>query len=73
MDAEKQRKFEKWKKEYPPLFSRRIHNTDENLFIQWLREKGFTTEQIADIIDVMDMVCTSCFDATHECQCYNDE
>lgn len=44
-----------------------------NLFIDRLRAKGFTEEQIADFLDVLDTICPQCFDEDRlNSTCWND-
>lgn len=74
-NPEKLKKLEQWKKDHPQIWNRPpdFKKTEENLFIKWLQDKGFSTEQIADIIDVVDNICTDCYDASSDCQCSNEE
>jgi len=43
------------------------------LFVQKLKEKDFTDEQIAFVLETMEDVCTECFDREGMCYCSNDD
>ena len=66
------KEFEVWKKDHQPIWRGNKVET-ENLFIERLREKKFTTEQIAIIVSVVSRTCHDCYDNDFDCQCRNDD
>lgn len=58
--------IDKWNKD-------RSYFGHEVLFISQLRNKGLTDDQIVLVLDVVDEICTHCWDGWSNCQCTNDE
>ena len=54
-------------------WSREFSGTDENLFIRNLKDKGLDDIDIFNVIEVLSNICKHCYDAPHNCQCWNDE
>jgi len=50
-----------------------LHNHREPLFVSQLRARGFTTRQIAEVVETLGEVCHRCWDADYFCQCSNDD
>lgn len=43
------------------------------LFIELLKNKGFTDEDINDILEIVGIVCKHCYNEKDGCACWNDE
>lgn len=48
------------------------HPFRENYLVRQLSNQGIPAEQIDLVLDVLDDICTSCWDAPAKCQCWND-
>jgi hypothetical protein len=43
------------------------------LFVQRLKDRGFTDEEILKIVIEFENICPYCFDGNRKCKCWNDE
>jgi hypothetical protein len=46
---------------------------DDSLFVNMLKEHGFTNKQVIIVLNAIDSVCHHCWDNNPKCQCWNDD
>lgn len=54
-------------------FNSEHHRSSDVLFVAKLKDKGLSVVDIAAVIEVLESICTECFDSETPCHCWNDE
>jgi hypothetical protein len=49
------------------------HSGAATLITEKLLDKGFVAQDLLDMQEALDGVCTECWDAEEPCHCWNDE
>jgi hypothetical protein len=55
------------------LFIGNEFNNEEILLVTRLKQKGFTDQQILDILHVIDNTCRICLDGDYDCKCAKND